>query len=47
MLQTGQSPLLELALALGTSRRLSGRLNRRQQQRDQDADNGDHYQQFD
>ena len=39
--------LLEIVLALRAARRFAGRLNRRQQQGDQDADDRDHDQQFD
>jgi hypothetical protein len=40
----GQAELLEIADALGSPGRLAGRLHGRQQQRDQDADDGDHHQ---
>ena len=43
----GHALLLEVAGALGPSRRLAGRLHGRQEQRDEDADDGDHHQEFD
>ena len=39
--------LLEVVCTLGTPRRLAGRLHGRQQERNEDADDGDHHQQFD
>jgi hypothetical protein len=42
-----QSDLLEMVAALGAAGRLPRLLHRRQQQRDEDADDGDHDQQFD
>src|SRR5690606_24116237 len=45
--QHGQTKLLEVAGAVGAARRFACRLNGRQQHGDQDADDGDHYQQFD
>ena len=42
-----QTNLLQVIGALGTSTCLTRRLNRRQEQRDQDADDGDDHQQFD
>ena len=42
-----QGELLQVVDATGPPGRLAGRLDRRQQQRDQDADNGNHHQQFD
>ena len=41
-----QPELLEVVLALRLPRGLAGRLHRRQQQRDQDADDRNHHQQF-
>jgi hypothetical protein len=38
--------LLEVVLALGFSRRLAGRLYRRQQKRDQDGNDRNHHQEF-
>ena len=42
-----QAHLLEIVLALSAARGLAGRLHRRQQQRNQNSDNGDHDQQLD
>ena len=42
-----QTHLLQVIQALCAPRRLAGRLHRRQQQRHQDADDGDHDEQFD
>jgi hypothetical protein len=42
-----ETDLLQMVGALGAPRRLASRLDRRQQQRDKDADNGDHHQEFD
>ena len=42
----GRTKLLQVVVALGPPRRFAGRLDRGQQQRDQDADDGDHDQQF-
>ena len=42
----GYTELLQVVGALRPPRRLSGSLNRGKQQRDQDADNRDHYQEF-
>ena len=42
----GNADLPEFVGALGPASRLSGRLHRRQQQRDQDADDRDHHQQL-
>ena len=39
-----QRQLPQIVLALAPPRRLARRLNRRQQQRHQDADDGDHHQ---
>ena len=47
MLQKRQADLLEVVLALQLSGGLARRLHRRQQQRDQNADDGDHHQEFD
>ena len=43
----GHAELPEVVGALSAARSLAGRLNGRQQQRDQDADDRDHHQQFD
>ena len=43
----GDAELLEVVDALGAAGRFAGRLNRRQQQRHQDANNGDHHQELD
>src|SRR5262249_27766770 len=43
----GQADLLEVIPALGVDRRLASLLDRRQQQADQGADDGDHHQQLD
>jgi hypothetical protein len=42
-----QRNLLQVIRALGPPGRLPGRLHRRQEQRDQDTDDGNHHQQFD
>ena len=46
VVQHGQAELLEIVLALAAAGRFAGRLNRRQQQGDEDADDGDHDQQL-
>ena len=43
----GQAELLEVVAALHTAGGLAGRLHRRQEQPNQDADDGDHDQQLD
>jgi hypothetical protein len=43
----GGAPLLEVVQALTAAGRFSRRLDRRQQQGHQDADNRDHHEQFD
>ena len=47
MIQQRQADLLDLALALVAVGRFPRRLHGRQQQRDEDADDGNHHQQFD
>jgi hypothetical protein len=47
MIQAAQRQLLEIVLALTAARRFAGGLNRGQEQRHQDADDGDHHQQLD
>jgi hypothetical protein len=42
-----QGELFQIVAALGTACRLAGRLDGRQKQRDQDANDGDHDQEFD
>ena len=46
-LLVAQGQLLDIVGALGAAGRLARRLNCRQQQRHQDADDGDHHQKFD
>ena len=43
----GHAQLPEIVLAMGAPGRFAGRLDGRQEQADQDADDGDHHQQFD
>jgi hypothetical protein len=43
----GEAELLPVVAALDPPRRLTGRLNGRQQQGDQDANDGDHHEQLD
>ena len=47
VVEAAQGELLEVVLALRDPRRLAGRLHRRQQQRDQDADDRDDHQKLD
>ena len=47
VVQRGEADLLEVVGALREPGRLAGRLHRRQQQRDQDADDRDDHQQLD
>ncbi len=42
----GQTPLLQVVLALSSASRFSGLLHRWQEQCDQNCDDGDHHQQF-
>jgi hypothetical protein len=44
---SGHAELLQIVGAVGAARSLAGRLNGRQQQRDQDADDCNHHQKFD
>jgi hypothetical protein len=47
MMVGGQAELLYVVFALRNAGRLAGRLHRRQEQSDQDADDGDHDEQLD
>jgi hypothetical protein len=47
MVHAAEGHLLQVILALDPPRRLARRLHGRQQQRDQDADDGDYDQKFD
>jgi hypothetical protein len=47
VLDARQAQLPEVVRAAGHAGRFPGGLDRRQQQADQDADDGDHYQQLD
>jgi hypothetical protein len=47
MVEHGHADLMQIVLALHAGRRFADFLHRRQEQGDQDADDGDHYQQLD
>ena len=47
MVEYRQAEIMEIVAASRPPSRFAGRLDCRQQQRDQDADDGDHDQQFD
>jgi hypothetical protein len=47
MIQNCETDLLEMVFALGAAGGFAGGLNRRQQQRDQDADDRNHDQELD